>query len=215
MATSKTELQARKLRKQELSKLASNLAKTANRRLRSLEEKGLEKGSNAYRYIEKLHFDKDNATATDSQGRMKFNTNFRGLSYQDIQHRLGEIQRFLNAPTSKVSGVKEKYYKGWLSYSKETNEKTGGSLISFADFTDIMRNQKIKDSKAMFGSKLFVRVIRHIDETGESVKQALERIKDLDVSNSDMYDLEDELTKEMPWQKSEENEDITDGGNIT
>lgn len=215
MATSKTELQARKLRKQELTKLASNLAKTANQRLRSLEEKGLEKGSNAYRYIEKLHFDKDNATATDSQGRMKFNTNFRGLSYQDIQHRLGEIQRFLNAPTSKVSGVKEKYYKGWLSYSKETNEKTGGSSISFADFTDIMRNQKIKDSKAMFGSKLFVRVIRHIDETGESVKQALERIKDLDVSNSDMYDLEDELTKEMPWKKSNDSEDITDGGNIT
>lgn len=215
MATSKTELQARKLRKRELSQMASNLAKTANQRLRALEEKGLEKGSNAYRYIEKLHFDKDNATATDSQGRMKFNTDFRGLSYQEVQHRLSEIQRFLNAPTSKISGVKEKYYKGWLSYSKETNEKTGGSKISFADFTDIMRNQKIKDSKAMFGSKLFVRVIRHIDETGETVKQVLERIKDLDVSDSDMYDLEDELTKEMPWQKSDDNEDITDGGNIT
>lgn len=215
MATSKTELEARKLRKSELSKMASNLAKTANQRLRALEEKGLEKGSNAYRYIEKLHFDKDSATATDSQGRMKFNTNFRGLSYQDVQSRLAEIQRFLNAPTSKISGVKKKYYKGWKTYSKPTNEKTGGSKISFADFTDIMRNQKIKDSKAMFGSKLFVRIIRHIDETGETVKQVLERIKDLDVSDSDMYDLEDELTKEMPWQKSNDNEDITDGGNIT
>ena len=215
MATSRTELEARKLRKRELSQAAAKMARTANQRLRALEEKGLERGSNAYRYIEKLHFDKDNATATDSQGRMKFNTDFRGLSYQEIQHRIGEIQRFLNAPTSKVSGVKDKYYKGWLSYSKESNEKTGGTSISFAEFTDIMRNQKIKDSKAMFGSKLFVRIIRHIDETGESVKQALERIKDLDVQKADMLDLEDELTKEMPWQKSQDNGDITDEGNIT
>lgn len=214
MATSNTEIEARKLRKRELSQIASKLAKTANSRLRALEEKGLERGSNAYRYIEKLHFDKDNATATDSQGRMKFNTDFRGLSYQDLQHLIGEIQGFLGAKTSKVSGVKKKYYKAWQSYSKETNEKTGGSSISFADFTDIMRNQKIKDSKEMFGSKLFVRVIRHIDETGESVKQALERIKDLDVKKADMLDLEDELTKEMPWQKSQDG-DITDGGNIT
>jgi len=214
MATSKTELEARNLRKRELSQAAAKMARTANQRLRALEEKGLERGSNAYRYIEKLHFDKDNATATDSQGRMKFNTDFRGLSYQEIQHQIGEIQRFLNAPTSKVSGVKDKYYKGWLSYSKESNEKTGGTSISFAEFTDIMRNQKIKDSKAMFGSKLFVRIIRHIDETGESVKQALERIKDLDVQKADMLDLEDELTKEMPWQKTQDG-DITDGGNIT
>lgn len=215
MATSKTELQARKERKRELSRVASTLAKTANSRLRALEQKGLERGSDAYRYIEKLHFDKDNATATDSQGRMKFNTDFRGLSFQELQDRITEIQRFLNAQTSKISGVKKKYYEGWKSYSKPTNEKTGGSSISFADFTDIMRNQKIKDSKSMFGSKLFVRIIRHIDETGESVKQALERIKDLDVQKADMLDLEDELAKEMPWQKSGDNEDITDGGNIT
>ena len=215
MATSKTEIQARKMRKSELSKIASQMASTANKRLRALEESGLNNASNAYRFVEKLHFDKDNATAIDSQGRFKFNTNFRGLTYQQIQHELGEMQRFLNASTSKIKGVKDKYYTGWKSY--KANEKNEASNISFADFADIMRNQKIKDSKEMFGSKLAVRVIKHVSETGESVEQALERIKDFDVDSKDMYDLEDELTKKMPWQQSteEQDTDITGGGNIT
>lgn len=209
-------MQARKERRRELNKLASKLANTANSRLRALEERGLQNGSNAYRYIEKLHFDKDNATATDSKGRMKFNTNFRGLTYQQIQGRLAEIQRFLNAPTSKISGVKKKYYKGWKSYSKKSNEKTGGSNISFADFTDIMRNEKIRNSKKMFGSDVIMRVIKHVSDTKESVQQLLERIKNFDLGKHDMFDLEDELTKEMPWQKAQtENENITEEEDIT
>lgn len=217
MANSKSEIEAKKLRKRELAQTASRLAKTANTRLRALEKKGLQNGSNAYRYIEKIHFDKDNATATDSQGRMKFNTNFRGLSYQEIQHRIGEINNFLKAQTSTVSGVKSAYQKGYETY--KANAKNEAPNISFSDFADIMRNQKIKDSKKMFGSKLAVRIIKHISETGETVKQALERIKDFDMQSKDMYDLEDDLTKEMPWQESneerEETENITDWRSIT
>lgn len=216
MSTSKTD-EAKKLRKKELAQVASKLAKTANSRLRSLESKGLNNASNAYRYIEKLHFDKDSATVTDSKGRFKFNTNYRGLSYQELQHQIGEIQNFLKASTSTISGVKDAYQKGYETY--KANAKNEASNISFSDFADIMRNQKIKDSKEMFGSKLAVRIIKHISETGETVKQALERIKDFDIQSKDMYDLEDDLNKEMPWQESneerEETENITDGRSIT
>ena len=215
MATSKTELQARKLRKSELSQMAGQLAKTANQRLRSLEQAGLANASNAYRYIERLHFDKDSATATDSKGRMKFNTNFRDMSYQDIQHEISEITRFLEAKTSTPARVKEKYARGYHSFINKYEEAKN---LSFEDYTDIMRNETIKNTKQMFASKVMLRIMRHMDETEESLTQVLERIKSFDTLNGDMAELEELLKKEMPWQQSSEeteNDNITDGGNIT
>lgn len=212
MATSKTELQARKLRKSELSQMAGQLAKTANQRLRSLEQSGLANASNAYRYIERLHFDKDSATATDSKGRMKFNTNFRGMSYQDVQHEVAELTRFLEAKTSTPARVKEKYERGYHTFVNKYEE---AKSLTFEDYTDIMRNETIKNTKQMFASKVMLRIMRHMDDTDETLKQVIERIKDFDTLNGDMSELEDLLTKEMPWQKSNDNEDITDGGNIT
>ena len=205
MATSKNELQARKERRSEMSQLASKLAKTANQRLRSLEKAGLQNASNAYRYIEKLHFDKDNATATDSKGRMKFNTNYRGLTYQQIQHNIGEITRFLEAQTSTVSGVNTKYRKGF-----ETYRERYGADISYAEFTDLMRNDTMKRLKAQFSSSVINRIIDHMKSTGETVKQAMDRFKDVDIENSDISEFEEMLDENTPWS-----ENVTEQGDIT
>lgn len=205
MATSKAELQARKERKSEMSQLAGRLAKTANQRLRSLEKAGLQNASNAYRYIEKLHFDKDSATATDAQGRMKFNTNFRGLTYQEVQHRIGEITRFLEAQTSTVSGVNAKYKKGFVTYRERY-----GADISYAEFTDLMRNDTMKRLKSQFSSAVINRIIDHMKATGETVKQAMDRFKDVDIENSDMSEFEEILDENTPWGENvTEQEDIT------
>lgn len=205
MATSKKEIQARKERKSEMSQLASKLAKTANQRLRSLEKAGLQNASNAYRYIEKLHFDKDNATATDSKGRMKFNTNYRGLTYQQIQHNIGEITRFLEAQTSTISGVNTKYRKGF-----ETYRERYGADISYAEFTDLMRNDTMKRLKSQFSSSVINRIINHMKATGETVKQAMDRFKDVDIENSDMSEFEEILDENTPWSENvTEQEDIT------
>lgn len=217
MATSKTELQARKERKSEMSQLAGRLAKVANQRLRSLEKAGVQNASNAYRYIERLHFDKDSATATDSKGRFKFNTNFRGMTYQDIQHEVAEITRFLEAKTSTPSRVKEKYAKGYHSFVNRYEEAKN---LSFSDYTDIMRNETIKNTKQMFASKVMLRIMQHMDETNETLEQVIERIKDFDTLKGDMAELEELLKKEMPWQKSQdenesENENVTEQGDVT
>ena len=205
MANSKSEIEAKKLRKRESAQTASRLAKTANTRLRALEKKGLQNGSNAYRYIEKLHFDKDNATATDSQGRMKFNTNFRGLSYQEIQHRIGEINNFLKAQTSTVSGVNTKYKKGY-----ETYKERYGVDISYSDFTDLMRNDTMKRLKMQFSSTVINRIIEHMNETGETVKQAMNRFRNIDIENSDITEFEEILEEDTPWSENvTEEEDIT------
>ena len=69
----------------------------------------------------------------------------------------------------------------------------------------------------MFASKVMLRIMRHMDETDETLEQVIERIKGFDTLKGDMADLEELLKKEMPWQKSAEEQDsnITDGGNIT
>lgn len=205
MSTSKTEKKAQKLRRDNLAQTAAILAKRANTRLRALEQRGLQKGSNAYRYIEKLHFDKDSATAVDSKGRMKFNTNFRRLSYQEIQHRLGEITRFLEAQTSTVSGVNAKYKKGFEAYRERYNAN-----ISYSDFADLMRNETMKRLKSQFSSNVISRVITHMSETDETVKQTMDRFRNVDIENSDITEFEEVLNEDTPWGENvTEEEDIT------
>lgn len=217
MATSKAEREARKERKSEMSQLAGRLAKVANQRLRSLEQAGVQNASNAYRYIERLHFDKDSATSTDSKGHMKFNTNFRGMSYQQIQHEVAEITRFLEAKTSTPARVKEKYERGYQTFISNNIE---GSKLSFQDYADIMRNATIKKSKEMFGSSLMLRIAQHMKDSSETLEQVSERIEKFDPDKNDMQDVEEMLSKKMPWQKSQdenesENENVTEQGDIT
>lgn len=215
MATSKVELQNRKLRKQELTEQARTLADIANKRLRAIEKKGLQDASNAYRYIEKLHYDKDNATATDKQGRMKFNTSFRGLSYQELQSRIGTLQAFIGAQTSTIKGIDTKYrnaYNGIKNSDKLTAEEQSAlSKVSYAQFADIMRNETVRKSTNQFGSKVFVRLLQHMADTKESVSKTLDRIKDFDLTKNDTEDLEQMLQANNPWESNNvtEQEDIT------
>lgn len=215
MATSKAELQNRKLRKQELTKQARTLADIANKRLRAIETKGLQDASNAYRYIEKLHYDKDNATATDKKGRMKFNTSFSGLTYQELQSRIGTLQAFIGADTSTLKGIKQKYqnaYKGIKKSDKLTaEERSALSKISFAQFADIMRNEMVRKSTNQFGSRVFVRLLQHMADTKESMEKTLERVKEFDLTKHDTEDLEQMLHDDNPW----ENNSVTEKENIT
>lgn len=204
MPSSKTEKE-KKLRRDNLALTAAVLAKRANTRLRALEQRGLQEGSNAYRFIEKLHFDKDSAMSVDSKGRMKFNTNFRGLSYQDIQHRIREINRFLKARTSKVSGVNSMYKKGFETYRERYNAK-----ISYSEFSDLMRNDTMKRLISRLSSSTISRVITHMNETEETVDQAMDRFRNVDIENSDITEFEEVLNEDTPWGENvTEKEDIT------
>lgn len=211
MATSKVERQARAERKKAMAEMAGKLAKTANQRLRQLEKNDLANASNAYRYMERLHYDKDSATATDSQGRIKFNTNFRGKSYQEIQHEIGELTRFLEAKTSSVSGVKDKYYRGYVTLTSNSSDYSG---LSFSEFSDLMRNETMKSLKKQFGSDVILKILEHITATNESWEDTVARFKERDIENSDWVEFNEWLNE--PKNKSDEdNDNITDGGNIT
>ena len=62
------------MNKTELQQQVNKLSRLANKRLRHIEEAGLEQASNAYRYVQRLERDKVNYTGRTSTGKIKFDT---------------------------------------------------------------------------------------------------------------------------------------------
>ena len=111
--------EAIKARRSDIASDVAPMAKRANQRLRELEKRGLTEASHAYRYVERLTFDADSATAHDKKGHVKWNTNTRGKTYQQLQHEKAELERFLNeAKTSTVKGTKAQFEKGYKTYAE-------------------------------------------------------------------------------------------------
>ena len=116
--------EAIKARRSDIAADVATMAKRANQRLRELEKHGLTEASHAYRYVERLEFDADSATARDKKGRVKWNTNTRGKTYQQLQHEKAELERFLNeAKTSTVKGTKAQFEKAIRHTSKRPEKR--------------------------------------------------------------------------------------------
>lgn len=94
-----------------------SMASKANYRLRQLEAFDLRKASNAYRYIERRHFDKDSAISETRSGLIKFDTKLARKSMQQLVHEKRELERFLyEAKTSTVKGTRRAYQKSYETY---------------------------------------------------------------------------------------------------
>lgn len=94
------------------------VGKAANQRLRQLEKSGLEKASPSYRFIERLSRDKDYATAKTGAGEVKFNLRVRGRTMAELRHMANAIEKFMNAPTSTVTGVKASFEEAEKTFRK-------------------------------------------------------------------------------------------------
>lgn len=207
MAKSQKEIAASKERRDALAREVARMAKTANQRLRELEKQDLGKASNAYRYMERLHYDKDNATATDSSGRMKFNTNFRGKTYQEIQHEAAELKRFLEAKTSTKTGVDAKYLRGYETFTRNN----GGENMKYSDFAEMMKSETMKNLKKVYGSDVIVRMSKRLND-GEEWADIEAKIQGMDLEKTPWLDIEEALDMPEEWEESDpitEDEQIT------
>ena len=144
----------------------AKMAKTANQRLREIEKHGLTKSSNAYRYVERLAYDEDTATALDSKGRFKWSTNTRGKTWHQLKHELTELDRFLNhSKTSTVKGTRGLYDKAYDTY------QANGGKLSRDDYGDMWRMRNIKKLKSMYGSREAVRTVEASVKSGLSLEE--------------------------------------------
>lgn len=184
--------EAIKARRSDIATDVATMAKRANQRLRELEKHGLTEASHAYRYVERLTFDADSATAHDKKGRIKWNTNTRGKSYQQLQHEKAELERFLNeAKTSTVKGTKAQFEKGYQTYEQKAKE-AGRKTVSRSEYGDIWRMRNIKNLQKIYGSNEAVRIIERALARGLTIDEIDKRLDDLPPDTS-LWELEEML----------------------
>lgn len=129
---------------------ASVAAKRANQRLREIEKQGLEDTSNAYKYLERAAFDGKPWLSTTKKGEMKFNTNFRAMTDEEIQRSLRHINDFLNAKTSLTRGVRTKVSKLTSKFNEKLEEYGSEKKYSEQEFTEIMTENLNKELFKVF-----------------------------------------------------------------
>ena len=152
------------------------VGKAANQRLRELEKQGLQKTSAAYRYIEKLGFDKDYATSKTGAGQIKFNLRVRGRSFSELRHMVATIENFMEARSSTVGGIKAIYQDAYDTYAKNHEGKEWGDRESFANFAEAMSMTLFRHFENIYGSTVAIEYANKAEAgglSGDEVEKAL------------------------------------------
>ena len=137
------------------------MASKANSRLRALEKADLTAASNAYRYVERRHFDKDSALAETRSGQMKFDTALKKKTHAQLQHEKRELERFLyEAKTSTVKGTNARYDAAYDTYVKNHPSVT----LSKKEFQSIMRTAGFRTFVKQFGSSQIQNLMEKIQD---------------------------------------------------
>lgn len=161
------------------------MARRANYRLRQLEAFDLRKASNAYRYVERRHFDKDSAIAETRSGLMKFDTKLARKSMQQLVHEKRELERFLyEAKTSTAKGTLSAYQRSYDTYM----QNHPGLNISREKFSEIM-NVEGMNRFLKFGSDQIYNLMKLAGDEGidaDDIEAALANMTE-DTTASELY----------------------------
>lgn len=137
------------------------MAAKANARLRALEKADLTAASNAYRYVERRHFDKDSALAETRSGQMKFDTALKKKTHAQLQHEKRELERFLyEAKTSTVKGTNARYDAAYDTYVKNHPTVT----LSKKEFQSIMRTAGFRNYVKAYGSSQIQNLMEKVQD---------------------------------------------------
>lgn len=155
-----------------------SLARIANQRLARLEKFGLTKSSNAYRYLEKRHFDRDTMLYENRSGKIRFTTKVKGRSAQQLQHEIRELERFLyEAKTSTVSGTNAKYTKAFNTYKSHFEKKHPGETIERSTFDALAQAEGFATFVKAFGSSAISDLIEAADDPNFDLYAALAQVE--------------------------------------
>ena len=153
-------------------------AKIANQRLQNIEKNKLEKSSNAYKYVERLAYDKLNVTY-NNQGRPRFLTakEIKKLSDRELKKYEKTLTNFFDAKTSTVGGIKRKYDKsyntyigryGYIDYDKYTEMYESTWLVKYQEQYG---SQELRNLVAEFGVEKAKEIAKEIFETSKILEQ--------------------------------------------
>ena len=141
----------RKIGQKEQQQRLRNDIKRANQRLRQLEKSGYT-NSPAYRYVLSNAFYENKNIAFTKSGEVKFNTNLRGLSSDQMDELNSMVKRFLSKQTSTVTGTKLMLSHSFEGYNKKL-VNIGLDQIDDKDFLYVWDSAQAKAIKEMYGSE--------------------------------------------------------------
>lgn len=140
------------LSKEELQEAIKSMSKTANQRLRQLENQGFTE-LNAYRKV-LSNSQKMSIFDYTKKGEIKFSGKTKNKTYNQLEQEFSELQKFLTAKTSTVKGIKEKYEKA----TKKVNEKFGVNLTT-QQIGELFESEIIQNCSNRFGSDKVLSII--------------------------------------------------------
>lgn len=193
-------------RRTNLENEVRTMAQQANRRLRALERHDLTSASNAYRYIERRHFDKDTAIKEDRSGRIKFDTALKKKTAQQLQHEKRELERFLyESKTSTVKGVNERYAKAFETFKKNNPAMQG---VDRKTFDTVARSEGFRTFVKTFGSSQIAPLMKaaaglESDDAQEAIKKALANLN----SNMTLEEFYKEALPPAEWLQNQAEEE--------
>ena len=140
------------LSKEELQQAIRSMAKTGNQRLRNL-EKGGYTNLNAYRKVLR-NSEKMSIFDYTKKGEIKFSTAISKKSYNQLEQEFSELQKFLTAKTSTITGIKNKYEKA----RNTLNEKYNTDLTT-QQIGELFESNIIQNTSNRFGSDKVLSII--------------------------------------------------------
>ena len=184
------------LTEKELKAGIQSLAKTANQRLRQLEKSNKATSSPAYKYIERLAFDasKTKGTGADKYsfigetkwGEIKFNTATTKMNQSQLRQEFSFLQRFLNAKTSTVMGVKKNIEKSHEKFKEQYEKQTGSQLNN--DISYLWSDALFKHFSEIYGSDEAENLMQQIDSANLSLSEVHEILRKSGFSLNTGYD---------------------------
>ena len=141
----------RKIGQKEQKQRLRNDIKRANQRLRQLEHSGYT-NSPAYRHILNRAFYNDANISFTKNGEIKFNTNLRNISPDQLDVLNSLVKGFLSKKTSTVGGVKSMMSNVFSGYNKKL-ESIGMDTVDDKDFLYVWDSAQAKALKEMYGSE--------------------------------------------------------------
>lgn len=162
------------------------LAKRANQRLRQLEKDNLSDASKAYHRIELWAYNQNKEFITTTKdGKIKFKTtttnkvkNEKGKTVskkrttRQLQAEIKQLNIFLNARSSTVSGINSMYKQAFETFKKNT-----GYTGTYKEYSEMMAEDIISWAYRTYISEIVTDIIKNlgIDSAKDFFKQA--RIK--------------------------------------
>ena len=161
------------MNKEELLKATKEAVKKANNRLDKLERNDYDKSSSAYRYIEKEHYKGDKALKETKTGKMRFKSDLRTLTYNQLSHLFNMANGFNEAKTSTKTGI-EKLTKESYNKSPLKDSMTKQQYAEFWQDSNVQQFSKLYGSdyvqklgaKSENAREIADRVTKYYNETG-------------------------------------------------